>query len=355
MKTFSVAFAEDAEGNELDDARLVANAFGTDHHELVLSLRDEAISLEDLVWHLDEPLADLSALGFYAVSRLAAEHVTVALSGQGADELLGGYPPHRNAALASSWNRVPAALRQLGPAVARRAPHRFRRAATAIVAPDPVTRFLLQSSKLDDGLRGALLRGPLVESSAVFERDVVTRCLGGHDGDPLAATLFLHQQLGLVDDMLHYFDRASMANSLEVRVPFLDHHVVEFCAAVPNSLKVKGVTRKHLLRVAARDLIPRQIIEKRKVGFFSHAVGQWFEDQADGAIAEYLLQPNPAYGEILDPTAVARLVEADRSSRDWASSGLLLSILMLEVWLTTFLPRALRESQPGLLAADRPT
>ena len=107
VKTFSVAFSEDAAGNELDDARLVASTFGTEHHEIELSLRDESISLEELVWHLDEPLADLSSLGLYALSKLAAEHVTVALSGQGADELLGGYPSHRNAALADRWARLP--------------------------------------------------------------------------------------------------------------------------------------------------------------------------------------------------------------------------------------------------------
>jgi asparagine synthase (glutamine-hydrolysing) len=336
VKTFSVAFAEDTEGNELADARLVASAFGTDHHELELSLNEQAIALEDLVWHLDEPLADLSALGFYALSKLASQEVTVALAGQGADELLGGYPPHRNAALAG---RLPSVLRRLGGPVARRAPQRYRRAARAVVAPDAVSRFLVQSSKLDNDLRERLVPGPLGTSRGPAGRQAVVEALGEHDGDPLSAVLFLLQQLGLVDDMLHYFDRASMANSLEVRVPFLDHHVVEFCAGVPNGLKVRGLTRKHLLRVAARDLIPREIIEKRKVGFFNHAVGRWFDSQAETVIEDYLLRPEPAFAELLDRGTVAGLVKDHRSSRNWASSGMLLSILMLEIWLTTFLPR----------------
>jgi asparagine synthase (glutamine-hydrolysing) len=354
VKTFSVAFAEDTEGNELADARLVAQTFGTDHHELELSLHDQAVSLEDLVWHLDEPLADLSALGFYALSKLASEHVTVALSGQGADELLGGYPPHRNAALAARWERVPSLLRPLGGLAARSAPRRFRRAASAVTAPDPVTRFLRQSSKLDDDLRRRLVRGPLAASSEPAGRRVVSEALGGHDGEPLAATLFLLQQLGLVDDMLHYFDRASMANSLEVRVPFLDHQVVEFCATVPNGFKVKGLTRKHLLREAARDLIPRQIIEKKKVGFFSHAVGRWFDSQAERVVGDYLLRPDPASAEILDPAAVADFVRDDGSARTWARSGLLLSILMLEVWLSTFLPRARELGERSRTLTDIP-
>jgi asparagine synthase (glutamine-hydrolysing) len=344
VKTFSVAFAEDREGNELGDARLVASTFATDHHELELSLREQTISLEDLVWHLDEPLADLSALGFYALSKLASEQVTVALAGQGADELLGGYPPHRNAALAARWQRVPSALRPLGSLAAGYAPQRYRRAARAVVARDAVTRFMVQSSKLDDGLRGRLVRGPLAVSSEPAGRQLVADALGEHDGDPLSSVVFLLQQLGLVDDMLHYFDRASMANSLEVRVPFLDHHVVEFCARVPNNLKVRGLTRKHLLRVAARDLIPQQIIEKKKVGFFNHAVGRWFDSQAETVIEDYLLRPDPAFAELLDPGTVAGLVTSHRSSRSWASSGMLLSILMLEIWLTTFL----RQAQAGV-------
>jgi asparagine synthase (glutamine-hydrolysing) len=345
VKTFSVAFAEDTEGNELGDARLVASAFGTDHHELELSLHEQAITLEDLVWHLDEPLADLSALGFYALSKLASEEVTVALAGQGADELLGGYPPHRNAALAG---RVPSVFRRLGGPVAARAPQRYRRAARAVVAPDPVSRFLVQSSKLDDDLRRRLVRAPLGLPQEPAGRQVVADALAGYDGDPLSAVLFLLQQLGLVDDMLHYFDRASMANSLEVRVPFLDHHVVEFCAGVPNNLKVRGLTRKHLLRVAAHDLIPREIIEKRKVGFFNHAVGRWFDSQAETVIEDYLLRPDPAFAALLDRGTVAGLVQDHRSSRTWASSGMLLSILMLEIWLTTFLGRvrAAGEARP---------
>jgi asparagine synthase (glutamine-hydrolysing) len=285
-------------------------------------------------------LADLSALGFYALSKLASEEVTVALAGQGADELLGGYPPHRNAALAG---RVPSVLRRLGGPVAARAPQRYRRAARAVVAPDAVSRFLVQSSKLDDDLRRRLVRAPLGVSQEPAGRQVVADALAGHDGDPLSEVLFLLQQLGLVDDMLHYFDRASMANSLEVRVPFLDHHVVEFCASVPNRLKVRGLTRKHLLRVAARDLLPSQIIEKKKVGFFSHAVGRWFDSQAETVIEDYLLRPDPAFAELLDQGTVAALVQAHRSSRNWASSGMLLSILMLEIWLTTFLPRVQAE------------
>ena len=128
VKTFSVGFREAGEGNELADARLVANHYGTDHHELELSLHDQQLDLPQLVWHLDEPLADLSALGFLALSQLATQHVTVALSGQGADELLGGYTKHLAASLASASPRrsAPAA----GIAAGRPGRHRPSRANT---------------------------------------------------------------------------------------------------------------------------------------------------------------------------------------------------------------------------------
>jgi asparagine synthase (glutamine-hydrolysing) len=343
VKTFSVAFTEDVEGNELSDARLVASTFGTEHHELELSLRDEPISLEQLVWSLDEPLADLSALGMYALSRLAAEHVTVALSGQGADELLGGYPSHRNAAIADTWERVPRMLRPFGPAAARHAPARYRRAADAVTQSDPVSRFLTQSTKLDPVTRTRLLRGRLASVSGSATSDITRSSLGGHEGTNLAGALYLSQQLGLVDDMLHYFDRVSMANSLEVRVPFLDHHVVEYCSGVPDRLKVRRLEGKHLLRVVARGLIPDRIIEKKKVGFFSHSVNAWFAQQADHAVADYLCTPDPAYAEIIDPQYVEELVRNSRAATTRSTSALLLSILMLEIWLSSFLPAAIRD------------
>src|SRR4029079_12031756 len=114
VKTFSVGFAEAGQENELEDARRVAELFGTDHHELELSFAKDTVELDELVWHMDEPLADLSALGFLALSELAARDVTVALSGQGADELFGGYTKHRAAALVGAWQALPAPLGRLG-------------------------------------------------------------------------------------------------------------------------------------------------------------------------------------------------------------------------------------------------
>jgi asparagine synthase (glutamine-hydrolysing) len=340
VKTFSVGFIEDGDENELADARLVAHALGTDHHELELSVADAAVDLEDLVWYLDEPLADLSALGFLALSELAARHVTVALSGQGADELFGGYAKHQAAAIAGVWSRVPAPARRAGQALALRGPRRLRRAARTLAADGTVERLLAMSGKLDPALRDSLFRGPLATVDGAAARRAVESRLDGVPDDPLPATLFIDAQLALVEDMLHYFDRASMAHSLEVRVPFLDHRLVEYAATIPGSMKVRRTTTKYVLKRAARGLIPDEIIDKPKIGFFAASVDRWFTAQTRGVITEYLLGPAPKYGEFLDRDVVAGLVERHANGTDRSNGRLLLALLMLEVWLSTYLPRA---------------
>jgi len=340
VKTFSVGFREAGADNELEDARLVASSFGTEHHELELSFAEETVDLAELVWHLDEPLADLSSLGFHALSRLAAEHVTVALCGQGADELLGGYAKHRAAALTTAWRRLPTPVQRLGSWAAPYAPARYAQHARTLTAPTAADRLLAMSSKLDGGLRRRLLQ-PVFQSNSggAARRAVLDRAAGVAD-HPLAATLYIDAQLALVDDMLHYFDRASMAHSLEVRVPFLDHELVELCARIPPAFKVRRLRTKHVLKEAARGIVPDRVIDKRKIGFFHGSMGDWFRAQATRSVDDYLLRPEARYAELLDPRTVRELIGG--LAENTSDGQLLLAILMLEIWLSTFLPRALR-------------
>jgi asparagine synthase (glutamine-hydrolysing) len=346
VKTFSIGFAEAGKGNELADARLVAEYFGTDHHELELSFAEQTVDLAELVWFMDEPLADLSSLGFLALSELAAREVTVALSGQGADELLGGYRKHRAAALAGMWRRVPQPFRGVGNALLGSRSGWARKAQT-LRAGDAATRLLAMSGHIRPAQRQRLVRGPLADLDGTAAFRTLTERLGNVADDPLPATLYLDGQLGLVDDMLHYFDRASMAHSLEVRVPFLDHHVVEYCATIPRQFKVRRLDTKHVLKHAVRGLIPDHVIDKPKVGFFNSAVDGWFRAQTRGAISDYLLGPNPRYAEMIDRKEVERLVRGHADGSDTGNAYALLSILMLEVWLSSYLPRSLSTSAPA--------
>jgi asparagine synthase (glutamine-hydrolysing) len=340
VKTFSVGFTDDS-FSELADARYVASVFGTDHHELELSFLDDSVDLTDLVWCLDEPLADLSALGFEALSRLASEHVTVALAGQGADELLGGYKKHRAASLLGAWKSLPAPMRETGAGLAVRGPKRFRHAARVLAAPDPAERLIAMSGRLGGGLRQSVYHGPLRGKDGTAALDAVREALAGIPDEPLAATLHLDAQLALPDMMLHYFDRASMAHSLEVRVPFLDHHVVEYCARIPADLKVRRLQTKHILKRAATGIVPDRIIHKRKLGFFRGSTQGWLQAQLRDNIPELLFGSDARCGEFLDREVVEQLGLAHRDGKDRSNTQLLTGILMLEIWLRTYLPRAL--------------
>jgi asparagine synthase (glutamine-hydrolysing) len=351
VKTFSVGFVESGEDNELADARLVAKALGTEHHELELSLVDDSVDLPELVWHLDEPIADVSTLGFYALSRFAAETVTVALSGQGADELFGGYKKHRAAALTGRWRGLGSWARGAASLAPRIATTRLERPANTLAASDPVARHLAMSGRLHPSVRQELMTGPLAGADETIAIRSLTPYAEGLADDPLAASMYLDGRLALVDALLHYFDHTSMAHSLEVRVPFLDQEVVELSATIPAGLKVKGLTTKHVLKNAARGLVPDSVLDKRKVGFFRRAADDWFRAQLDGSIREYLLRDRPHCSAFLDASVVRRLID-EQAQGAAQHAELLLAILLLEIWLESYLPRAMEHpSLPAVASA----
>ena len=338
VETFAVGFREDP-ANELADARRVAHLLGCEHHELELSVTRDALSLDELVWHLDEPVADLSTLGFDLLSKLAAEHVTVALSGQGADELFGGYPKHRAAATIGDLGFVPGPARR-GLARIPWPSAKVRRATSALAAADPSQRLIALSGRLDAATRESLYGDSLAQLGGDVVYETIEAARGGANGDPLGITLYLDAQLALIDHMLLYFDKCSMAHSLEVRVPYLDHRLVEWAAAVPSPLKVRrGVTKRVLKAVGARYL-PESTVEKKKVGFLRYAVHGWLEAQLAGDAGASLLEPDAAFTEVLDPRGVHALVDRYRRDPTEDSGRLVLAILMLNSWLESFVRRA---------------
>ena len=335
VKTFSVGFA--GEDSELPDARRIAEFNGADHHELEVALSTDADELTRLAWHLDEPLADLSAVGFLALCELAVSKVTVALSGQGADELLGGYRKHRVASLAEHWTRVPSPMRSAAAVALRHGPGRSRKLLDALESRDPVARLLASSGLVHPDLRAGIFQGALAEQADAAERVMRDHLAGAPGAAPVEGALYLDAKLGLVDDMLTYFDRASMACSLEVRVPFLDHEFVELCATIPTDVKVRRLQGKHVLRRAAKGLVPDFVLERKKRGFFNEQVGTWLS--GGGIVERLLLAPDPAYARVVDRAVVERAVTEFRAGHG-GHAPLLLSLIMLELWLGETLPRA---------------
>ena len=239
VQTFSIAFAEDGGSNELGDALRVAERLGTDHHELTTSAVDHPALLDEALWHMEEPVADVSCLGFLLLSRLARrDGDRGALAGRAADELLGGYRKHEIAALATNLHRAPAVMRRAAAAAARTAPagSTLARGIAAVTTDDPVERLLAMSRVVQSHERAELLDPAFMHPGAEDEIAAVGPAPAGErPGSPLGETLHLDTRLALVDNMLLYFDKMSMATSLEVRVPFMDHKLVEFCTRLPDS------------------------------------------------------------------------------------------------------------------------
>jgi asparagine synthase (glutamine-hydrolysing) len=234
---------------------------------------------------------------------------------------------------------MPGLLRSPAAALISRGPGRGGRMAEALQAADPVARVLATSGFVRPDLRGALFGGALAEHAGAAEAVLRDRLSGAPGAAPLEAALYMDARLGLVDDMLTYFDRASMACSLEVRVPFLDHELVELAATIPAKHKVHRLQGKHVLRLAAKGQVPDFVLEKRKRGFFNEAVSTWMAADDAAVVRRLLLADDPAYAAVVDPGTVRKAVTEWRGGRA-EHSNLLLGLVMLELWMTEYLPRA---------------
>jgi len=337
VKTFSIGFTEDAQANELADARRVATRFGTDHHELLTSAVDHPSLIEDALWHLEEPITDLSFLGFLLLSRLAREHVTVALCGQAADELLGGYAKHAVASAATRVAGMPVpARRALAAAGARIAEDsRLGRGLRAISSEDDAERLLQMSRVVLEGQRRELLDPGFRSSLADAEmREVIHSRASGRGNSVLRETMFLDTKLALVDLMFMYFDKMSMATSLEVRVPFADHDVVSFCMGLPDDRCILRGRRKEILKRVARGLLDDATIDKKKRGFFRAASSTWLNTHRDGIVREVLLDERARARGVFAPQAAERLIAQSQGTR--RAGEPLLAVLLLELWHRRF-------------------
>ncbi len=341
VKTFSVGFTEDLAANELADARRVAERFGTDHHELLTSALDHPSLLYEAVWHLEEPITDLSCLGFLLLSRLAREHVTVALCGQAADELLGGYPKHLVAHAADRLRRLPRPVRSLiGTAAGGLSESsRLGRGLRAATTEDDAERLLQMSRVVLASTRLELLDDAFRMSDGELQlRQAVRRRCSGRSGSVLGETLHLDTKLALVDLMFLYFDKMSMATSLEIRVPFADHDVVSFCMSLPDDRRIARGRRKEILRRVSRGLLDDETIDKKKRAFFRSASSTWLRSN-ERVVQEVLLDERASARGIFAPGAVERLLRSslgEHAERGGRSSEPLLAVLMLELWHRQF-------------------
>lgn len=339
VKTFSIGFAEDSY-NELKYARLAAKHFATDHHEFIVT-PEICDVVDELAWHFDEPFADSSAIPTYMVSKLARDHVTVVLSGDGGDELFAGYTRYQVDQRRARMGRLPRPIREgvLRPLSAHLPHGAWGRNYLRNVSLDPLDRYIDNISQFTELNKQSLytreFRTTLRSAGGISGTDLfhqtAARIQTGSSLDPL---LYLDSKTYLPGDILTKVDRMSMAVSLEARAPLLDHKLVEFVTRIPPSLKLHGGAAKHLLKQAVRGLVPDEILDRPKQGF-GVPVQEWINRQLKDRIRETLTERRTVERGIVRPEYVKLLLdEHGRGRRD--HSAPLWSLLMLELWYRTF-------------------
>ncbi len=339
--TTSVGFDEQ-DYDEVQHARDVARHLGCEHYSRTVT-PDIADLLPRLAWHLDEPFSDSSAVPTYFVSAVAREKVTVALSGDGGDELWAGYARHRvERAEAQARRWLGSAGSQAAARVARLLPLSIKGARSLRhlgLPPDEACAQKHVYGLFERGLRDRLYT--LDFAADVREHDplVPFRSIWAScpSPDPVDRALLVDVQTYLLDDILTKVDRMSMAVSLEARVPLLDHHLVEFAASVPMALKIQGGRGKHLLRRFLEGRVPKHIIDRPKQGFAA-PTAEWLRGPLAPMAADLLLGHTFRARGIFSPPAVGRLWR-EHQSREHDHRHRLWSLLMLELWFRQFVDR----------------
>jgi asparagine synthase (glutamine-hydrolysing) len=342
VQTFAVGYRE-AAYSELGYASRVARAIGTDHHEVSVGMEEFFNALPRLIWHEDEPITWPSSVSLYFVSRLAARHVKVVLTGEGSDEIFGGYDRYRhyllNQRLAGTYGLLPSFFRRWIQ----------RRVNASDLLPASVRRKLrhtvvgrgsdFESLQLDNfycafsGEEQAGLLRPGRHWASPYENYLLRYGERPATSD-LSRMLYADMKTYLVE-LLMKQDQMSMACSIESRVPFLDHPLVEFAAGVPDGLKIRAGTGKYIFKKAAADLLPPDIIYRKKMGFPT-PLHEWLRDSRAAPLVTRLKAPNGLLREYLDMGAVDRLLDRhargleDATDRIWR-------LLNLQLWGDIFL------------------
>jgi asparagine synthase (glutamine-hydrolysing) len=344
VKTFSIGF-EEQDFSELKHARRVADHVGADHHEFIV--RPDALEvLPLLVEHYGEPYADSSAIPTYYVARETRKHVTVALNGDGGDESFAGYERYAAMRLAERYYRVPAVLRNslvrqavglLPSSETKRSRVRDVKRFLEAASLPKVERYLRWVSVFDADAKQDLYSEHFrreTEGSSVS--DMLKPWFAGANGKGIVdAALLSDIKTYLPNDLLVKVDIATMAVSLEARSPFLDHHVIEFAASLPENLKLRGLTTKYLLKQMLKKILPQENLTRRKMGF-GVPIGHWFRGQLQPFLRETILSEKALKREFFKAEVVKQLVELHtRGERDYSHQ--LWTLLMLELWFQRFI------------------
>jgi asparagine synthase (glutamine-hydrolysing) len=337
VKTFSIGF-HDTHFNELEYARQVASACGTEHHELILE-PDVMQIVEDLPWYLDEPFGDTSAIPTYMVSKLASEHVKVVLTGDGGDEIFAGYDKYVVESRERMYDRIPSPLRSVAGAIGRAVPEGTPgRRFLQHLALDGSRRYADASSTFtSEQMNWLFTPDALAQIGARSPGPLGPEAVGEHARDWLSELQYRDIHTYLPNDILTKVDRMTMAHSIEARPPLLDHRVVEFAATIPSRLRLRGGTTKYLFKQAMRGLLPDAIIDRPKKGF-AVPLASWFRGQLSGFTRDLLLSDTCRARGIFNRAYLEKLITLHDRGRDLDLQ--LWTLISFELWCRRFLDRS---------------
>jgi asparagine synthase (glutamine-hydrolysing) len=346
LSTFTIGFGGESFADERAHAGRAARRFGTDHHEMTIGPEDFRDFLPRYVWHMEEAVCEPPAISLYYVSKLARDHgVKVLISGEGGDEAFAGYQDYRNLVWLERLKRALGPLRgSAGKIFASLGGHarfqRFAKYAPLMTAPletyylsraaTPFTFFnrecaSLYTPEFARGIDRGLSRKPADEC---FEKT--------GPRDDLSRMLYVDTKTWLPDDLLVKADKITMANSVELRVPLLDHKVMEFAASLPSRYKLKGFTTKHILKEAFRGQVPEEIIKARKMGF-PVPYARWFQHELKGYVNDILRDAKTLSRGYFEPKAITEMLTRHESHPVYSKE--IFSLLTLELWHRVFLDK----------------
>ncbi|HKN84765.1 MAG TPA: asparagine synthase (glutamine-hydrolyzing) [Pyrinomonadaceae bacterium] len=344
VKTFSIGF-EEQDFSELHHARRIAEHVGADHHEFIV--RPDAVEvLPMLVEHYGEPYADSSAVPTYYVARETRKHVTVALNGDGGDESFAGYERYIAMGLTERYRRVPSFLREsviketvnmIPSSPMKRSRVKSAKRLLEVVSLPRVERYTHWMSVFNEQTKQPLYSDFFRQQTQDADATgLLAEWFKRANGVGVVDAMLLTDQMTyLPNDLLVKVDIATMAVSLEARSPFLDHHVIEFAASLPQNLKLRRLTSKYLLKKVLRKLLPSENLNRRKMGF-GVPIGHWFRGKMQPFLREVVLSEKALRRGLFKPEAVRQLVELHtRGERDYSHQ--LWTLLMLELWFNRFI------------------
>ena len=359
IQTFTIGFEDEHFADERPFARMAAEQFGATHHEITMSADEFRDFLPHYVWHMEDPVCEPPAVALHYVSRMARQHVKVLLSGEGGDEAFAGYPTYRNQLFLERVKKLAGPMRPLGRSLAALQgsdrPGRLSYYGRALSSDldqhyfsrtsSPWTFFNASSKIFTASFRNALPSG----ATASFVQTLHQRV---RNADALSRMLYVDSKSWLPDDLLIKADKITMGNSLELRVPLLDHTVLEFAARLPSHYKVRGTETKRVLKRAFHGVIPREILDRKKTGF-PVPYERWLQNELRSFARETVCSDRAIGRGYFQASALKKLIDVD-APRGGLSKEIF-CLLTLELWHQRFVDPSPQlqdhSSAAGLIAA----